>query len=609
MLSQQKNNKFISSLKIPNSPGIYKMYSEDGVLLYIGKAKNLHKRVSSYFSLSKNQDLKTKYLVAQISKIDFIVTASEKEALILEQQLIKINKPKYNILLKDDKSYPYIKITKEAFPKIEIVRDRNDKNALYFGPFPLIGNTRQLKNFFQEIFHLRSCKQEISLLDKNKSCILLDLQQCLGPCINKQVKTEYDQAIHNFILFLKGKNKRLINFFTQKMQFYSQNLEFESAGKIRDILYKLKIITEKQTVSLNSKKNLDVWAFIQNSNYYYLIIQQIREGRLLVQKGYYVTKINTDVQNFLETIFQENYEQKKKTPDLILISEELSSIVENIINFIKNNNFKTEIKFPLTGENKTILEKAEYNAKIGLARIGVFPENFKQPKIDVLKELQNKLCLKKYPYDIIAIDVSHLNSTDIVGTAIYFENGFKKTNKYRRYNIKLVTQKSNDPLAVYEVCIRRIKELQKKFNKKHFLFIIDGGKAQLKFAQRAFMDANFFNYDLISIAKKEEEIFISFQKQSIKLAEQDEVLLFIRKIRDEVHRYTVSFQRQKRKDFFKRSILAKIDGLGEIRINRLVAKFGNINEIKNSKVEDIAKTAKIGLSLAEEIKKRLINEK
>ena len=315
---------------LPSDPGIYKMIDKSNKVIYVGKAKNLKKRIKSYF-LKTNQDLKTELLVSLIETIEPIVTNTENEALILERELIRTYKPRFNILLKDDKSYPYVKITNDIFPRILITREKKEDKAHYFGPFPTIGSSRYLEKTLLKIFPLRSCKQHISLTKKEPKCILLDIGKCRGPCIDKTIKKEYEELVQELLLFLKGKDKDLMRSLKEKMKEHSDTLEYEKAAIVRDRLIKLQVLTEKQLVSLDKDSNYTLVAVECTSELIYVLVQDIIDGKLLYQQGFFHKK-GTEEENiyFIELSVLNWLKNNTKNKRTIISSEKIKRIVIKI---------------------------------------------------------------------------------------------------------------------------------------------------------------------------------------------------------------------------------------------------------------------------------------
>lgn len=528
---------------LPLNPGIYQMLDSSGTILYIGKAKQLRKRVLSYFN--KNQkDVKTKTLVKHVKKIDFIVTHTEQEALVLENQLIKHHKPRYNIQLKDDKSYPYIKITPEYFPRILVTRHKRADGGQYFGPFPAMGSSRKLIQTLLDIFPLRDCKQKISLTTIEAKCLQVDIGKCLGPCIYKDIRSTYDEAVNDLALFLTGKNKSLIKKLEQRMKDKSLALDFEAAAKLRDAIQRLSDIHQKQNVCLDESLNIDILVAQAYENTLYFLYQKINEGKLIAQRGLFVESFQNKEKEalFIETLSRLFPDQEIPTHFIC------NAMLAEFKPILKNLNIQSKFRIPQRGLKVDLIDKAILNAKVALNRVS-------RPKYEgTVLELLAKYLHIKHPLDLIfGFDISHFYAQDIVASAVCFKEGIAYKEAYRHFSIKSVNNnKSDDPKSIYEAVLRRLNLAQKE-NLIPDLLLIDGGKSQLNAAYQALKDSALAskNISVISLAKKEELIYLVDQKEALDLAAQDPALKLLQAIRDESHRFANRLQKIKRnKRFF-----------------------------------------------------------
>ena len=542
------SKKYLKELiqSFPNSPGVYRMYNAKKEILYIGKAKDLKKRLQSYFS-NKTLDIKTKTLLKHICDIDIILTETEKEAFILENQSIKHYQPRYNIQLKDDKSYPYIKITREPFPRIYVTRFKKADGAQYFGPYPALGSSRKLLQTLRDIFPIRDCKQAISLTKLEPKCINVDINKCLGPCIYKHLKQDYDLVIKNLTLFLNGKNKQLIKNLQQDMKTKSLALDFESAARLRDQIERLSHLSLHQQVCLGESISLHIIVSAQLEDARYFMYQEIKEGKLLVQKGFY----SLDV---------------KEAPFELMLLDALSEWFGNSHNIPKkilcNSAFKQDYSLqsisditcilPKIGTKAELIKRAELNARSALQRLYKH-----QCKLTAVEDLAQELKLKHIPKIMIGFDISHYYGTNIVGSAVCFKDGKAQKDWYRHFNIKSITnKKSNDPKAMYETVLRRLN-LCKKEGFLPDTLVIDGGTTQLHAAYQAHQDSDLANspIQVIGLAKREEEIYLLSQKKPLKLKRQSPGLKLCQAIRDEAHRFAGRLQKNRRhKEFMGKSL-------------------------------------------------------
>lgn len=522
---------------IPEEPGIYKMLNKAGELLYVGKAKNLKKRVSSYFQKTVS-DLKTMILVSQIDQVETIVTPTEHDAFVLESQLIKTFKPKYNIMLKDDKYYPYIKITSEPFPRLLVSRRVEKDDAYYFGPYPSIGSIKFLKKVILDVFPLRDCKQAITLHKKEKKCILLDLEKCLGPCIYKSVQKDYALLVQKLILFLQGKDTLLLKELTKDMQAFSAEKQFEKAAKVRDMIQKLQQLTSKQHVDLCDLKHVQIWAYSANSTHHYMLVQEWIDGKLLYQHGFYES-ITLSKEAFTELAFLQLLNRMQTWPDQFICNDFLSDYFHQYPYIHKKT-----IICPKIGGKKDLLDHAVKNATLSLSRIQQTP---KRPALDMLRLLQDALSLESRPLMIWGIDISHLQGTHIVGSCVCFAHGKPLKQFYRKFDIRSVVHTSDDPKSIAEVLKRRILLAQRDSEVLPSLILIDGGKGQLNAAYHVLSDLGMTRIDLISLAKKEELVFKPGLSQPIRLGLEHPALQLLQQVRDEAHRFALRHQRSKRK--------------------------------------------------------------
>jgi len=516
---------------LPNNPGCYLFKDSYGKIIYVGKAKNLKKRVSSYFN-KKDHESKTASLVLNISGIDFLITDTEVEALILENNLIKKNKPKYNIDLKDSKRYAYIQITDEEYPRLLIARNTKDKGKFY-GPFVSASTRDYILEALKRIFKVRTCKR----LPK-KECLRYSIGLCSAPCIKNISKEEYLSQIHLAELILKGKNKDLIKSLNEKMKIESNNQNYEIALEIKNQIQAIEYLSDKQKMEQQKDYDEDIINFIINKDMVYLMIFSSIKG-ILENKRDFEFEYS---QNFLDEFLTRYYsEEETKLPKKIIVPKEVDENIEEALNKIKKQ--KTSIQIPKKGINKELLDLVKKNIEINL--FGDYE------KIEDLKE---KLNLKENPEIIECFDISHLSGTSTVASMVQFRMGKEDKSNYRRYKIKTVNQ-IDDFASMKEVINRRYSKLQ--FEKVPYpnLIIIDGGKGQLSSALEELEKLN-IKIPIISLAKREEEIFVPGKSNPIILDKKSKALRLLQKIRDEAHRFAISYNRLLRKrDMFNNTNL------------------------------------------------------
>lgn len=520
------------------------MKDSRGHVLYVGKAKDLKKRVSSYFS-NKHHEPKTRVLVSKIKDIQTIVTKSETEALILENQLIKTHFPKYNILLKDDKSYPYIALTKEIFPRLIITRKNEDKTLKYFGPYPSIGSTKHLRRLLLDLFPIRDCRQPITLNKHQPKCILMDIGKCVGPCIKKDTVDAYQKVVEDLSSILKGKSKDLIAKLREEMQENSKQLRFEKAAVLRDKIGKIQQLSERQTVDMNQDEDVQLWAVVESPKRIYVVVQEIIEGKLLHQHGlYYDRDHDVSREDIVEQLLIQFQDRQEIAPKWLYCQKEDEAILKITAEAI---GLKTKVFVPQKGPKLDMMASAQKNAMLSLSR-SFKADVEKRDDSTLLDHVKETLGLEKLPRICMGFDISHLQGKDIVASSVYFKDGKPLKSGYRQFIIRTVSLQSNDPVSMREVVDRRMGLCEKESEPYPDLLLIDGGKGQLNFALSALAKRDLLGkIACVSLAKKFEEIYLPNQKEPLRLANNDPVRLYLQRIRDEAHRFALKFQRKKRK--------------------------------------------------------------
>ncbi len=512
---------------IPTTSGCYIYKNKDNEIIYIGKAKNLKKRVTSYFT-KKDLDPKTTALVSNINSVDFIVTNNELEALILESNLIKKNKPKYNIELKDSREYSYLLLTKDKFPRFIILKKKPTKEDIVFGPFILSGDRNNILSFVNKTFKLRTC----SKLPRTP-CIRYHIGYCTAPCINLVNEDEYSIQINNAIYVLAGKEKSLIANLEKKMYAYKLNKDFEHALILRDQIKAINYLDEKQNMETNKSYNQDLINFILNGNKCYLLVFNISKGMLLNKKEFVLPVFEDD---FLDEFIIDYYSKEGVLlPDELILPRAIEpETIEFILRFKKKINFV----IPEKGEKKELLNLALKNIEVSFFL-----------NQTVLLSLKEKLKLVNIPKVIECFDISHLSGTNTVASMVQFKEGKPNKSQYRRFKIKTIEgNKIDDFASIYEVVNRRYSGLLRDNLPFPDLIIIDGGKGQLSSAKSALDVLNLeVQPTIISIAKKNEEIYKPELIYSLKLDKKDKALHLIQAIRDEAHRFAITYNKLLRK--------------------------------------------------------------
>ena len=588
---------------IPNKPGVYRMLDKNKNILYVGKAKNLLKRVKSYSN--KNIDNKRiERMVNLIHEVEFTTTDSEENALLLEVNLIKLHKPKYNILMRDDKSFPYIFIsTDHDFPRLEKHRGARRRPGHYYGPFPNPSAINKTIKTLQKAFLLRTCSDK-EVEAGNKPCFNYHLKRCSGPCCGKITKEEYKVLVDDVKRVFRGDVRNIKLKFAKKMQLASKNQQYEEAGYYRDRIRSLSNLTNSFSINPKNLVDADVFSIFKNEKYACIQVFFFRSRKNLGNKPFFINNINgLNELQILESFLPQFY-SNRPSPKLILVSERLNQkkIIES--HLTKKNNVSVKIQSPIRGEKKEIIEHALENSKDALVK---YTKDMLGKKINLMN-LQKTLQLDSIPKRIEVFDNSHIQGSFSTGAMIVSGiDGFMK-NQYRKYNIK--EAKTNDDFGMmYEVLYRRFSRLK---NKSEFsedfpdLIIIDGGKGQLSMAKKAMEKANISNINIISISKGENrndgnEIIHSFDKGSIILRKSDPSLYYLQRLRDEAHRFAIGTHRQKRDKNMYLNPLDEIPGIGIKRKKELMNAFGSAKGVGKAKIKELMKVDGISKNLATNI--------
>ena len=546
------NQELLETIKlVPTQPGCYLYYNKENEIIYVGKAKNLKRRVYSYFH-KKHDSVKVTVLVSQIERMEYIITDSEVEALILESHLIKKHKPKYNILLKDDKKYPYFLITEEDFPRIQVVRKKNlnpDKGRFY-GPYTDVGAMYATLDFLKKIFPLKQCKQPKF---SNRPCLYYHIGKCLAPCQGKVTPDEYQKLIGQVELFLSGKQTELLNEIKNQMTKYAESEQFEKAAKMRDSYNDLvKTLERQKVVYENTKLNEDILAVLYEDGILVIVIMMIRQGRLIDKKDFTFFADNADKTEYFETFFREYYSTLKlEYPDKI-VSKDLEEVGQKEL-------YQDWLKI-MSGKKITInYGRGKYNELYDLAKKNAQNtlDNARLKKMAEIRDdfnevgsyLAEKLHLRNFPNRIECYDISHIQGTNTVASMVVFQNGLPKKTAYRKFKVRMTEGKPDDFLSMKEVLTRRLNRLGEPKWEKPDLIIIDGGKGQLSSVMQIVEGVNIDgvkDIDFVSLAKREEEVFLPHKSKSILLPRNSNALYLIQRIRDEAHRFAITFHRELR---------------------------------------------------------------
>ena len=623
-----KNKDLLKSRlsEIPKSSGCYLFKDIDNNLLYIGKSKTLRNRVSSYFNNYAELSPRLSLMVRQITEIEIIVTDSEYEALNLESNLIKSNKPYFNILLKDDKKYPYLCITwSEQYPRIFITRKRRNRNNFdrYYGPYVDVGLLRKTLFIIKKIFPLRQRPRPVY---KDRTCLNYSIGRCPGVCQEIISSEDYKKTMKQVSMIFQGRNDDLEVFLERKMNQYSNDLEFENAAKIRDQISGLKLLTESQKISIpDSSINRDIFGIVSENNISSIQIFQMRSGKLIGRIGYTQKIDNSDETEILQRVLEEHYINVEgvEIPSEILLQFKLPkhNTIEEWLSELRQK--KVKLIIPKRNKKFETVEMVLKNAKLELERI----LNGIQDNESAIEDLTQILELTNQPRRIEGYDISHIQGTDPVASQVVFIDGIPSKQNYRKYKIKdpnIFIGHSDDFASIYEVIYRRFKKWSKfkidggdisslQDKKKSTLendlltdwpdlIMIDGGKGQLNAALKALTQLDLHEeVNICSLAKKNEEIFIPGFSKSLDTDQNQKGLLLLRRVRDEAHRFALSFHRNKRSTRMNRSQLSQIPGLGPSRIKDLLEHFNSIDAIRIASREELSKVKGLGMHSANDI--------
>lgn len=591
---------------LPLTPGVYIMKDRFGNIIYIGKARKLKNRVSQYF-LNKNHPEKVKSMVSQVADFDYILTNSELDALVLESNLIKKHQPFYNILLKDGKSYPYIKInTKEDFPKLEIVRKVKKDGAKYFGPY-FGTKATDIVNAVNYAYPIRTCDKKIKANNKmSKGCLNYSLGLCSAPCMCKVTKEDYASMLPKVYDFLNGKDSAVYEIISKKMEQAVSIENFELAIKLRDLRFMLLKLREKTITALTNTANIDVFGFAKSDNFVVFSILIIRQGKMMGAKNYSFDNVLIDDEQMIISFMTQYYAQNIMLPEKIFLPFEIDLEDALFKSLSLQLGKKLEVLIPNKALNKKLIDQANANANEYLTKNCELEIKKKSKKLDVLQNIQKKLGLRNLPLRIEGYDISNISGTSSVCSMVVFINGAKASKHYRKFKIKNVVG-PNDFESLKESIIRRLEKLNSddiSFSSVPDVILIDGGKGQINTCRDIIKNYN-QNIDVISLAKKQEEIFVEESPLSVKLSKDDDELKLLQKVRDEAHRFAITFHRKLRKKKQVKSALDEIEGLGKVKRENLILKFKSVKRMKKATPEELMQVSGITPKLANEILKKL----
>ncbi len=576
----------------PTSAGVYLMKDKHGHVLYIGKAKNLRTRIKQYFVEGRDTRAMIPFLIAKIVSIDTIVVPTEKQALLLENNLIKEHKPQYNILLKDDKTFISLMINhKHKWPMIRIVRctGKPTEKGLHFGPYPSAYSARQVFELMTRLFPLRQCSDQ-ELKRRSRPCILYSIKRCIAPCVDKCTKQEYDTYVDSAIKFLKGQDKEVIKNLQKKMFDAADNEAFEQAAILRDIIAQVEQITQaKQLIAHPSGKDIDIYGIHSEASTSVLIKLLVREGKLIGSEHFPFTNVLESDEELIISFILQHYNTERFLPKEILIPLPIESI--SISEILKERTKQNcHLIHPQKGEKKKLVQLANDNAKAAFEKERDQRENIEKTLLD----MQEKLKLTRYPRTIQCFDISNISGTDTVGAMVSYCEGKKDKQHYRRFHIKDI-KPGDDYKAMHQVLSRQLQRAKEEENLPD-LIIVDGGKGQLNIALEVLRELDIASIDVIGLAKDQarhdrgltkEKVFLPEHSEPIMLSSRSQILFLLQKIRDEAHRFAITFHEKKRSKRTITSSLESVPGIGPAKRKNLLAYFGSIAKIKTASDQEI----------------------
>jgi len=606
---------------LPSKPGVYLMKNAGEKVIYVGKAINLRSRVRSYFHDSAQHSAKISRLTAEIDRIDFIVTGSELEALILENTLIKRHQPRYNVRLKDDKNYPYIKVTwQEAFPTVLLTRRMTQDGGRYFGPYTSVGAVHQTLDLLRKLFPYRTCNREITGKD-DRPCLYYHIKRCSGPCIGAINKADYRSSLSQLMLFLEGRSEKVVKQLKAQMARAAEKLNFERAAYVRDQVRAVERVVEGQRVISPNLKDHDVVAFARDDGNACVQVFFVRGGRLIGREYFMLEGTEgEDAGNIMSSFISQFYDEASNVPPEILMPAEANEVAIIRQWLASKRGANVVLQVPKRGRKRDLVQLAEENAvdTLDTLRAQWMADQTKQTA--ALAELQEHLGLEKPPARIECYDISNIQGTSATGSMVVFANGAARKSDYRRFKIRTV-EGSDDYAMMAEVLRRRLRRAKQAmqaieegksrskpdpFAMLPDLLMLDGGKGQLGIAIDVLEELGFQDkIQLAALAKQQEEIFMPGREESILLPRRSESLYLVQRIRDEAHRFAIGYHRQLRRKSALTSQLEEIPGIGPKRRKALLKHFGSLEKIREASVDDLAAVPGMNLVAAEQIKEHL----
>ena len=569
---------------LPESPGVYLWKDDAGTVLYVGKAKRLRSRVRSYVNGDHAASVKTRVLMMHAAALETIVVPSEAHALVLENNLIKEYLPRFNIRLKDDKSYPYIKVTvQEPFPRVYVTRHLVNDGARYFGPYADVGAMRRSLNVVKRIFTVRSCNYDLPRQAPERPCLDYHIGRCKAPCILAQTVEEYRAMIDEVLLFLDGRSDEVARRVKERIALAAEQLDFERAAELRDVLNRLEKMEEPTVVLEVEGGDRDVVGYARDGDDACVALMRIRGGRLLAREHQFLENLEEETDGaVLEAFLVRTYLPMSERADELYVPFDFEDR-----ELLEQSLERTKVHVPQRGPKRELIDLAVQNARHLLEEARLTGEETDERAGDPVYELQRQLGLQKVPRSLVCFDISHAQGTDTVASCVWFQNGRPYRGEYRKFKIKSV-EGIDDFASMHEVVTRYFTRRLEDEKPLPDLVVIDGGKGQLNAAYEAVTALNLSSLPMISLAKREEEIFVVGRQDSLRLPRRSPALRMLQQARDEAHRFAITFQRKRRTMRTITSELLRVPGVGERKRRQLLEAFGSVAAIRAAGVEAIA---------------------
>jgi excinuclease ABC subunit C len=606
--------------RLPSEPGVYQMLDDKGVVLYVGKAIDLRSRVRSYFQAGRLHSSRLDALVERVAEVRTIIVRTEAEALLLECNLIKQHKPPFNVRLKDDKKYPYLKVTLgEAFPRVIFTRKIVSDGGKYFGPFSNAGGLRDVIDLIRKVFPLRTCKYDDIGVNHHRPCLQYHIKRCLAPCAFLQSQADYDATVREVLLFLEGKHSLLVDRLTREMEFASEQLAFEHAARLRDRITDLERVMARQEVVWKSQIDMDLIAGAHGQGISSMDVFFVRGGKLLGQDNFLVEGTEgRSPDEVLAAFVEQFYAASPAIPKEIMLEARIPEMqaLERTLTSVRGN--RVRILVPERGQRAEYMRKVRRNAEQHLADHLARRDVAQERAAAALEELASALGLPALPQRIECYDISHVQGTNVVGSMVVFEDGKPAKSEYRRFKIQ-GDERNDDFANMAQMLRRRLRYLtadalppaagkERKFARRPSLLLIDGGRAQLGAALEVLEEMDLVALPVAALAKQFEELYVAGEELPAVLARNSPALHLVQRIRDEAHRFAVTYHRGLRGRQLTKSALDSVPGVGPARRKALLRTFGSAAGVRRASIDEIASVPGIGRDLAVTIKEALERE-